>query len=398
MHVGTKVLRLRADHERRTAGSRVAGPMAEDHLMSTTNGASAELYRTTGELVSPLTAVHPSAVRKTSVDPARPDLFLRLRSIISGKLEAFKHSQKLRRFKKSLKSSPDNPQLLNTYSNYLEFKGMGAEAAGVYGHLFTIYRRLREADKAAVYCRKLDTAGNRDAARCYRELAHLHSELGRYEDAAYCVKRVVELYLEEGQAKAAEGFIRQLPPLGMRAEATREELTRMTSEHRHQVAAPSRSSLHLVPDEQSAAQASRPAATYTTNPLAAPVVQADDDVFLSGHLGRITAFDVVQIVESNSLTGRLDFVTPPEFGSIYFRDGHIVAASQGVLSGHDALRAIFTADPSPFRVVVTETVPDEEFRVSNNTGLLLDIIREIDEAAEQESGAVPASGPNELWS
>lgn len=154
--------------------------------------------------------------------------------------------------------------------------------------------------------------------------------------------------------------------------------------------------LQLVAGDVPSPEAVRPAHTYSTSPLASAIEIPDDDVFLSGHLGRITPFDVVQIVESNSLTGRLDFMTDPR-GAIFFRDGHIVAALSGGKRGHEALRAVFTADPSPFRVVVTENLPDEEFKVINNTGLLLDIIREIDEAAENDSPVLVRPGENDFF-
>lgn len=372
--------------------------MAEKPLMSTSARMSADLYETTGELVTPLPSGQQSAAELHLEDrAASSSLFARFGELVVSKYRSIQHRQRLRRFKKALQSQPDNITLLNSYSNYLESKGMREEAAGVYGRLVSICRRQREADQAAVYCRKLDIVGNRDAARCYRELASLHSELGRFEDASRAVKRVVELYLDEGQKKAAEGYIRQLPPLGSRADSTRAELTRMTNDFSVSVAEPSRPVLQLVSGEPHGHEPARPAHEYTTNPLASTVALPEEDVFLSGHLGRITPFDVVQIVESNSLTGRLDFLTTPVQGAIFFRDGHIVAAISGSKRGHDALQAVFTANPSPFRVVVTENIPDEEFKVSNNTGLLLDIIREIDEAAENDHPILVRPGEHDFF-
>jgi tetratricopeptide (TPR) repeat protein len=359
---------------------------------------NADVYGTTREPVTPLPAVQPSAHESLPVDrAAKTNVVARLGQFLVASYRSFQHRQKLRRFKKALQSSPDNIALLNTYSNYLESKGMHDEAAGVYGRLVSICRRQREADQAAVYCRKLDVVGNRDSARCYRELAALYSELGRFDDASRAVKRVVELYLDEGQQKAAAGYIRQLPPLGTRADSTRAELTRMTTDFTRPADVPSRPVLQLVSGERPPQEAARPAYTYTTSPLASTVALPEEDVFLSGHLGRITPFDVVQIVESNSLTGRLDFLTTPVPGAIFFRDGHIVAAISGSKRGHDALRAVFTADPSPFRVVVTEHLPAEEFKVINNTGLLLDIIREIDEASGNDSPVLVRPGQDGFY-
>lgn len=171
----------------------------------------------------------------------------------------------------------------------------------------------------------------------------------------------------------------------------------MTIEFSAHVDEPARPVLQLVSGEPHGQEQIRPAYAYTTNPLASTVAMPEEDVFLSGHLGRITPFDVVQIVESNSLTGRLDFLTAPVPGAIFFRDGHIVAAISGSKRGHDALRAVFTADPSPFRVVVTEHLPEEEFKVINNTGLLLDIIREIDEAAENDHPILVRPGQDDFF-
>jgi tetratricopeptide (TPR) repeat protein len=398
MHVAAKDFSFSADLIRRGEEYSWVRPMAEKRLMTTAARMSADLYETTGELVTPLPAVQPSAGDTHLEDQAANSGFLaRVGAFVVSTYRSFKHRRRLSGFKKALQAEPDSITLLNSYSNYLESKGMRDEAAGVYGRLVSICRRQREVDQAAVYCRKLDIVGNRDAARCYRELASLHSELGRFEDASRAVKRVVELYLEEGQKKAAEGYIRQLPPLGSRADSTRAELTRMTIEFSAHVDEPARPVLQLVSGEPHGQEPIRPAYAYTTNPLASTVAMPEEDVFLSGHLGRITPFDVVQIVESNSLTGRLDFLTAPVPGAIFFRDGHIVAAISGSKRGHDALRAVFTADPSPFRVVVTEHLPEEEFKVINNTGLLLDIIREIDEAAENDHPILVRPGQDDFF-
>lgn len=367
--------------------------------MSTAPKMSVELYGQAQEAISPLAAV-PVAERLPveSLPETAPSIFSRVRDFAVTQFELVKHRLKLKKYKKAIDADPENTQFLNLYSNYLESKAMRNEAAAIHGRLVTIFRRLREADKAAVYCRKLDVVGNRDAPRCYRELATLYSELDRFDEAARAVRRVVELYLAEGQQKAAAGYLRQLPSLGVHAASTRDELENLTNRYVAPKADAARPTLQLVSAPVAPVEQSRPAQTNATSPLATPEPIPLEDVFLSGHLGRITPFDVVQIVESNSLTGRLDFLTVPEQGALFFRDGHIVAAISGAKRGHDALRAVFTADPSPFRVVVSETIPPDEFKVINNTGLLLDIIREIDEAAENESQEFAHPGVNDFWS
>ena len=355
--------------------------MADEREMSTSTRMSTDHFTIGGEKVAPFPPAGEAMVGTQNAGDT-PGIFSRAVSLCASAYRTFLHHQKLRQFRKSIEEAPDSVSILNQYANYLESQAMRPEAAAVYGRLVTICRRQREADKAAVYCRKLDSVGNPDAARCYREMAILYSELSRYEDAASAARRVVELYLDEGQTKAATGYIRQLPAIGSRTEQVRAELLKLMDG-----APTSRGAIHRPTSGLSSPHATgspsyRPASSYATSPLSAPDPSLDDGVFLAGHMGRITPFDVVQIVESNSLTGRLDFQNPQKPGAIFFRDGHIVAAISGSQRGYVALKEVFTAEPGPFRVVVTDVVPADEFEERNNTGLVLDILRDIDEATE----------------
>lgn len=354
--------------------------MADEREMSTSTRMSTDHFTIGGEKVAPFPPAGEAMVGTQNAGDT-PGIVSRVVDLFAAAYRSFLHHQKLRRFRKSIEEAPDSISILNQYANYLESQAMRPEAAAVYGRLVTICRRQREADKAAVYCRKLDSVGNPDAARCYREMAILYSELSRYDDAASAARRVVELYLDEGQTKAATGYIRQLPAIGSRTEQVRVELLKLMDG-----AAPSRGAIHrptgLSSPNETGTTSHRPASSYATSPLSGPELSLEDDVFLAGHMGRITPFDVVQIVESNSLTGRLDFQNPLRPGAIFFRDGHIVAAISGSQRGYVALKEVFTAEPGPFRVVVTDVVPADEFEERNNTGLVLDILRDIDEATE----------------
>ena len=123
--------------------------------------------------------------------------------------------------------------------------------------------------------------------------------------------------------------------------------------------------------------------------LAEGVVSYGGEVFLSGTLGRITQFDIVQMVESNSLTGRLDITIHNELGVVFFEAGRIVAARFGLLEGLEAARKVFLIQEAPFRVVITTRLPPDEFRLATNTGFLLEILKTVDE--EQADGPAPAS-------
>lgn len=270
---------------------------------------------------------------------------------------------RLRRYRRRLDREPDNLPLLKEYAAYLEVKSFRAEAAECYVRLARLYRIRRDADEVAFYCRKLDFCASPDATRVHRELAILYSDLSRPLEAARACRRVVEGYLREGHVAAATGFIRQLPRLGPHEKSTRAELEALVA-----------GSLgDQLARRSAAAQAVTDASTR-------------EEVFLSGSLGRVTPFDVIQIIESNVLTGRLDVDAANGPASLYFRDGRIVAARFGATTGVDAARAVLSVSDARFRVVNTVAVPDDQFNARNNTGFLLEILKEIDEAKRASDG------------
>jgi len=376
--------------------------MADDRESPNSRTMSTELFTFGRDDAATYSNDGKTPVRAENHQRARVGLTDRILQAIRSRYLEFRHQRKLESFRRRLSADPDNVPILNQYTNYLESSGMRLEAAGIYGRLVSIHRRQREADKAAVYCRKLDSAGNPDAARCYREMASLYAELTRYEDAARAARRVVELYLSEGQTHAASGYIRQLPPLGSRADATRMELSSLVAEAPEAASATHAGTGRLTGTANLRATGAlapgSAASPPTTKPLVAPA-PVEDDVFLSGHLGRITPFDLIQIIESNALTGRLDIASRPVPGTMYFREGTIIAAVSGSARGNEALRAIFTVAPSSFRVVLTDAIVRDEFNVRNNTGLVLDILRAIDEssAADEEPPVLIRPGQDEFY-
>lgn len=117
-------------------------------------------------------------------------------------------------------------------------------------------------------------------------------------------------------------------------------------------------------------------------PEAAPAQAAHEGpvVTLAGDLTAVNIFDVVQIIENSKLTGILRLSNDTQSGSVCFNDGRIV----------DAESAGATAEPG-FRQIVEITVGGfdfqksaEEFPVTihslSNTNLLLDTLRQLDEA------------------
>ncbi len=280
----------------------------------------------------------------------------RVWSQIGDLLRDARHRLRMARFARRVARHPENARLLADYGSYLELNGERAEAAEIYARLALLHRKLEDADRANFYCHKFEFCGYKNGARVYRELAPLFSQVGRYADAARACRRVAEAYVDDGHKRAVLGFLKQLPPLGPFGQETRDEIEALL-------------------------RATGRRSSQTGSGRLDPNGARRSDEFLSGTLGRISASDVVQIVESNALTGRFDLDAPDGPAVIYFDAGRIVAAKYGNLTGRDAARRIFVIDSVPFRVVTTEKVPADEFSVRSNTSLLLDVLREIDEAA-----------------
>lgn len=115
-------------------------------------------------------------------------------------------------------------------------------------------------------------------------------------------------------------------------------------------------------------------------------LQAGPLVTLAGDLTAVSVFDAIQVIENAKLTGTLLLTPDPantaQSGRILFNDGKIVDAEAG---GE-------TAEPG-FRQIVEITVGGFEFhksaegfpitiRALSNTNLILDTLRQLDEAKQ----------------
>jgi hypothetical protein len=101
---------------------------------------------------------------------------------------------------------------------------------------------------------------------------------------------------------------------------------------------------------------------------------------LAGSLSDISIFDVVQLLETNHLTGALA-VTRNDFnGKVYLNEGLIVNATVGATVGIDAFKKIIQEANSGYFTFDKSPVPfAREIETNNNTSLILDLLREYDE-------------------
>ncbi len=112
----------------------------------------------------------------------------------------------------------------------------------------------------------------------------------------------------------------------------------------------------------------------------APSVPLTRRASLSGNLTDFSIFDIVQILENNRLTGTLSIRKDETTGKIYFNEGLIVNASLGETAGLEAFRQLMQEASGGFFVFEKSQVGFAPvIQASNNTSLILDLLREYDE-------------------
>lgn len=101
---------------------------------------------------------------------------------------------------------------------------------------------------------------------------------------------------------------------------------------------------------------------------------------LSGNLADVSIFDVVSILENNHLTGTLAITKDQISGKVYFTNGEIVNATLGDEAGVEAFKLLVQAANGSHFAFNKSPVPfARQITASNNTSLILDLLREYDE-------------------
>ncbi|MGQ9898503.1 MAG: FHA domain-containing protein [Acidobacteriota bacterium] len=114
--------------------------------------------------------------------------------------------------------------------------------------------------------------------------------------------------------------------------------------------------------------------------------------FLNGDLSRISVFDVIQVVEANRLTAKFTVrTTQGQGGWLGFNEGLIVTCEVGPLSGLDALRKFVSFTEGFFEVERSTKAFPITITAGSNTSLVLDILRQLDEANTELAGGAEAS-------
>ena len=104
----------------------------------------------------------------------------------------------------------------------------------------------------------------------------------------------------------------------------------------------------------------------------------------AGDLSIISIFDAVQVIENSRLTGTLSIESAGREGRVLFNEGQIVGAECGALTGADAFRLVVEATSGAFDFEKSEAVFPVTIQARSNTNLILDTLRQSDEAKQQQ--------------
>jgi tetratricopeptide (TPR) repeat protein len=105
---------------------------------------------------------------------------------------------------------------------------------------------------------------------------------------------------------------------------------------------------------------------------------------LTGDLATISIFDVIQMVENSRITGVLQITSTNIQGRIYFNYGQIADAQVGELRSNEAFRSFVELEEGRFELEKSPVEFKQNVNAPNNTNLILDVLREVDEAKRDQ--------------
>ena len=110
------------------------------------------------------------------------------------------------------------------------------------------------------------------------------------------------------------------------------------------------------------------------------------DVTFAGHLGYVSIFDAVQVIESSKMTGLLVIKSDLHLANVSFNDGKIVDAECNGHNGHVAFREIIEISSGTFEFSTSDNEFPVVINVVSNTNFLLDVLTELDNERAEKDG------------
>ncbi|MBK6312824.1 MAG: DUF4388 domain-containing protein [Blastocatellia bacterium] len=101
---------------------------------------------------------------------------------------------------------------------------------------------------------------------------------------------------------------------------------------------------------------------------------------ITGDLADINIFDIVQILENSRMSGVLTLRSGSRSGNVYFNEGQVVDATFGQKVGLEGFGELIEATEGQFEFEKTQTKYQARIEAGSNTSLILDVLRDKDEA------------------
>ena len=101
---------------------------------------------------------------------------------------------------------------------------------------------------------------------------------------------------------------------------------------------------------------------------------------LAGDLAAISVFDAIQVIENSKLTGTLALSNDTQSGQVLFNDGRIVDAESGGEKAEVGFRRIVEITSGGFEFQKSAQGFPIRIQAASNTNLILDSLRQVDEA------------------
>jgi len=221
-----------------------------------------------------------------------------------------------------------------------------------------------------------------------RGIVALETSLDRHPTNTQLREKLLELYISQKKLDQAASQCIALSGLYVRA-GNFEEANRclMQARNLNPQASVSSKLQELRRLQQEQQRLNTPPVQVITAPASA--LPTGPPPTLAGNLAEVSIFDVVQVLENNHLTGTLVITKDPIEGKVYFTEGEIVNATLDKHAGVEAFKQLMQAANGSYFTFSKSPVPfAREINATNNTSLILDLLREYDE--EQHADGVTA--------
>lgn len=111
-----------------------------------------------------------------------------------------------------------------------------------------------------------------------------------------------------------------------------------------------------------------------------PIGRGGSPKSITGDLADINIFDIVQILENSRMSGVLTLRSGTRTGNVYFNEGQVVDATFGQKVGLEGFGELIEATEGQFEFEKTQTKYQARIEAGSNTSLILDVLRDKDEA------------------